>query len=84
MGACESPPESTAPADAASPPPGEIAQSAALITARSVERLAGVLPVPALMILAPGATPRHVALLLAMAPATHVGWMWVTILPFVL
>ena len=33
---------------------------------------------------APGATPRQVELRLAIAPATQVGWMWVTTVPVVL
>src|SRR5262245_5563570 len=68
----------------ASPPDGEMAQSVAAMTARSVERPGVEFPVPALTMSAPGATPRHVALLLAIAPATQVGWMWVTMLPVVL
>jgi hypothetical protein len=57
----------------ASPPEGEMAQSAAAMMARSVERLAEYPPVPALTMSAPGATPVQVALRLAIAPATQVG-----------
>ena len=68
----------------ASPPLGEIAQSVAAMTARSVDSPGAEFPVAALTMSAPGATPRHVELLLAIAPATQVGWMCVTIVPFVL
>ena len=57
----------------ASPPDGEIDQSAAAMIARSVARLGEYPPVPALMMSAPGAVPRQVLFLLPMAPATQVG-----------
>ena len=41
-------------------------------------------PVLELTTSAPGATPRQVELRLPIAPATHVGWMCVAIVPVVL